>query len=303
MLKKSIGVVIPTLNAAQELNILIPKIKKSHCNPEILIVDSSSNDNTLEIANKYLLKVISIQRKDFNHGLTRELGRKYLNKDIIVMLSQDIVPVSDNFIDILIHPIESGLASISYARQIPHKNANFIASFPRYFNYPDTSHTRCIKDINIYGVYTFFCSDSCAAYLNSSIEAMGGFPETIVAEDYLVTAKILIAGHKISYITECIVEHSHNYSLKDEFRRSFDTGVYRKRNKWIENYVGTADKRGIEFVKKFLLMAIKTRLFYIVPYIILQSLSKFIGYRLGYLFGSINNPIFKHLSMHPKYWR
>lgn len=56
---------------------------------EILVIDSSSNDGTVELAASMGVEAIVIPQSEFNHGTTREMGRKLLGTDIICMLTQD----------------------------------------------------------------------------------------------------------------------------------------------------------------------------------------------------------------------
>lgn len=82
------------------------------------------------------------------------------------------MPKADT-VEKLIAPLLEQKASISYARQQPHHGANIFASFARTFNYPQESYVRSMQDMDQYGVYTFFCSNSCAAYRNVALDQVG----------------------------------------------------------------------------------------------------------------------------------
>lgn len=71
----SVSVVIPTLNAASEIGRLIGALEVQSLKPvEILVVDSSSDDETVSIAREHGAKTHVIPREDFNHGTTRHEG-------------------------------------------------------------------------------------------------------------------------------------------------------------------------------------------------------------------------------------
>ncbi|WP_457618560.1 glycosyltransferase, partial [Lutibacter sp.] len=224
----STGVIIPTHNAQHHLKQCLLPVLASPLKPSILIIDSSSKDNTVKLAKQMGVETLVIPQKEFNHGATRELARKHLNTDIVVMMTQDAYPQSSDFLEYLIAPLLEGKAAVSYARQIPHKGADFFESFPRQFNYPEKSHIRGIKDLETYGSYTFFCSDSCAAWVNSALDEIGGFFPVLTNEDTFAVAKLLNKGHHIAYVAEAVVHHSHRYSLLEEFKRYFDTGYTRR---------------------------------------------------------------------------
>lgn len=300
-LQPSIGIVIPTFKAAKHLHFCLPPLVKSPLNPRILIIDSSSDDETLAIAQHYGVETMVIAQKEFNHGKTREIARAYLKTDIVVMLTQDAYPESD-MIENLVLPIIEKKASIAYARQIPHDNADFFESFPREFNYPANSHIRSLSDAPIYGAYTFFCSNSCAAYSNKALDEIGGFQHVLFGEDTVATANLLKRGHKIAYVAEAIVKHSHRYSLIQEFKRHFDIGIARAEYKDLINIGGKDEKRGREFVSA-MLGRLKKEAPQRLPYAFLQIMSKWLGYRIGSR--STKAPLWlkKTLSSQGYYWK
>jgi rhamnosyltransferase len=297
----TIGVVIPTFRAAKHLPHCLPPLLKSKLRPRILVIDSSSDDETTILAQNYGVEVLTIPKTEFNHGTTRERGRKHLNTDIVVMLTQDAYAFEDT-LDKLVFPLLKQEASISYARQIPHVGASFFEAFPRSFNYPAESHIRSLQDLSRYGVYTFFCSNSCAAYLNCALDEIEGFQPTLFGEDTVAVAKLLQRGHKIAYVAEAQVRHSHDYSLKQEFRRHFDIGISRRSYSHLIQQGGKDTKRGSAYVKA-MLKELKKEAPHLIPYAVLQSMTKLIGYRIGQM--SEKAPIWlkKALSSQPAYWQ
>lgn len=286
-MKPRIGVVIPTLNSSIHLEKCLTPLLKSRLKPQILVIDSSSKDDSVAIARKMGVRVIVIPQKEFNHGLTREKGRCELDVDIVVMMTPDAYAENDTLIETLIEPIAQGQAAVSYARQKPHPGSSFFASFPREFNYPAQSHIRNKNDASKYGAYLFFCSNSCAAYDMRALDSIGGFQPVLLGEDTLATAQLLEKGHSIAYVAEAVVYHSHQYTLKQEFRRYFDTGLAREQYR---EYIGNAmqdQSRGKALVKTMLqrLWVEKPTL---IPYAIVSSGVKWLGYKMGQK--SLNTP-------------
>lgn len=294
----SVTIVLLTLNAEKRISKILSKIDFTKY--DVLIIDSSSEDSTTLLAKEYGCRVEVIQRENFNHGATREFARSLLTSDVIVFLTDDAIPLSGQSIDKLVEPIRNGEAGVSYARQIPREKANIFEAFPREFNYPDGAMVRSIKDTKKYGVYTFFCSNSCAAWSNEALDRIGGFKSTLTNEDYFACAELLNKGYKVAYVPTATFTHSHNYSLKEDFQRMFDTGYVRAENKYIQTIVGTANKRGAQYFKKF----IKKLLFkapYLITYAIVQTASKYVGYYVG--FRSLSAPTwFKKICSGQKYY-
>tara|TARA_B100001057_G_scaffold255009_1_gene255218 strand:+ start:6216 stop:7124 length:909 start_codon:yes stop_codon:yes gene_type:complete len=275
--KLSVGIIIPTLNAEQDLENNLKLIDQNQ--NEVLIVDSYSSDRTLEIAKKYNCAIL--MEDNFNHGLTRERARKVINKDIVVFLTQDAYIKDQDSIDALVAPIKDSNASISYGRQVPRVGSSIFESFPVYFNYPKTSNIRSIEDIKEYGVYTFFCSDNFGAYLNCHLDEIGGFEHILTGEDYFACSKLLLNGKKVAYVSDAVVEHSHSFTLLENFRRYFDTGLVRGERPYIQNLVGHANKRGAKLTKLFF-KEILDKNPNLIFYAFFEILSKYIGFKLGF---------------------
>ncbi len=298
----SIGVAVITYNARHHLKHCLPPYLNSPLKPRVLVVNSSSKDGTVEEAQKMGAELLIVPRGEFNHGTTRDLARRHLNTDIVVMVTPDAYPLDEHQLTNLVQPIIEGNAAVAYARQIPHKGAKFFESFHRAFNYPAESHVRGIENMDKYGVYTFFCSDSCAAYRNSSLQEVGGFPEVLIGEDTVAVAKLLRKGHKIAYVAEAVVRHSHEYTLKQEFQRHFDTGLARKS---YGNLLDTGSHKDMDRARLYL-----TTLFnkvisekpWLFPYAFIQTFTKWSGYHLGRV--SINAPVWfkRFFSSQDFYW-
>jgi rhamnosyltransferase len=279
-IKASIGIAVFTLNAQSHLARCLSPFLNSPLAPRLLVVDSSSDDATISLAQKMGAETLVIPRQDFNHGATREMARHHLNTDIVVMLTQDAYAVDETVLAKLIAPIEKGEASVSYARQIPHEGADLFEAFPRHFNYPEKSQLRSIEDLATYGVYTFFCSNSCAAYLNSALNSIGGFKPVTFGEDTLAAAELLEQGCKIAYVAEAKVHHSHRYSLFGEFQRHYQIGKSRQRLAPLISRAGSDEQRGRLYLQQLTKLLAEQQPLYL-PYAYLQTAIKWLGYRLG----------------------
>jgi rhamnosyltransferase len=278
--KATVGVAIITHKAKHHLSCCLPPLLNSSLKPLVLVVNSSSNDGTVEQAQALGAETLVIPRADFNHGATREMARCYLKTDIVVMVTPDAYAVDKYVLERLVEPILANKAKISYARQIPHKEANFFETFAREFNYPVQSHIRGIENVSEYGVYTFFCSNSFAAYCNETLKEIGGFRSVLLGEDTIAAISVLKKGYKIAYTAEAVVHHSHKYTLKQEFQRHFDIGLSRIKLKQFLEEGGGDNKRGKEYVQKMLLSLIQIKP-YLLPYACLQTFTKWVGYKVG----------------------
>lgn len=271
-------IIIPTYNGEKQgIEDLLLSIKNQNMPPEkIYIIDSSSTDNTVEICKKYGCDVTVINKKDFNHGLTRQQGiDNNKNYDYAVFMTQDIKLQNENTCATLLASFEIEHVSAAYGRQLVNNKSSFIEKVSRYFNYGETSILKSKEDIAKYGLSTAFCSDSFAAYKIADLLSIGGFPKTDFAEDMLIAAKLLLQGKKIYYNAEAKVYHSHPYSIKAEYERGKSIGKMHKENQWLIDTFGKAEKKGQELLKT--LTPFKKLLY------IFQALPKYIGYKISKL--------------------
>lgn len=229
-----VTVIIPTFNAgesfAQGLEALKMQTVKPH---QILIVDSQSNDGTVELAKRHNCQVTIIKQSDFGHGKTRNLAVSRSQTQFFVFLTQDAVPADENMIAKLIKPMLSNpMIAICYGRQLPNVNARPLESLARQFNYPADSVLKTIDQIDEMGVKTFFCSNSCSAIRRSIFKELGGFDDNAITnEDMLFGAKAVLQGYSIYYAAEAKAYHSHNHSLTEVFSRNFKIGRFFAENK------------------------------------------------------------------------
>lgn len=296
-----VGVLLPTWKAEKYLPICLPPLLAAACRPKIVIIDSSSPDATVAIAKEYgIEQILVIPQREFDHGRTREKGRKLLQTPIVVMVTQDINP-EIGALDRLVEPLLQGNASIAYGRQLPHHGAGLLEAFSRHFNYGQQSFIAGIEQHQTLGAQLFFCSNAFAAYSTEALDSIGGFRSTLFGEDTLAVAELIRQGHKIAYSAEAVVRHSHNYSLLQEFRRHFDIGLSRKLNASLLECSRSDTKRGSQYAKK-LLSTVAKEAPSLLPYAIAQLACKWAGYQCG-KYGK-KAPLWfkKRVSSQPAYW-
>jgi rhamnosyltransferase len=297
----SVGVVILTRNSRRHLEHCLGPVLASPLKPKILIVDSASSDGTVEAAEKYPVEIARLPQSHFNHGATREAARRRIGTEIVVMMTHDAYPSSPRFLEPLVEPIQEGIAAVSYARQLPQRGAGFFEAFPRSFNYPPQSQLRALEDVDRYGSFTFFCSNSCAAWSTRALDEVGGFPVTLVTEDSIAAARLLLAGYRIAYVAESTVHHSHAYSLVEEFKRYFDIGYVRERFKDVLLARHMDEGHGSRFARALLSELFRTRPM-LLPYGVAQIAAKYAGYKAGRVGARLPSSFCRMLSGQDYYW-
>lgn len=302
--RSEVAVIVPTYNSERDWPAFSAGLRMQKLDPsQVLIVDSSSKDRTVELAAAEGFRTLVIPQSEFNHGGTRQLGLRYFPEArIAVYLTQDAVLRDENAIDRLVQVFSNPEVGAAYGRQLPRKGAGPLEAHARLFNYPAESHLRDINSRETMGVKVVFFSNSFSAYRIEALQQVGGFPtDVIMAEDVFATARLLENGWKIAYVAEAAAYHSHGYTTMQEFRRYFDTGVYHARSPWLLKQFGRPTGEG----KKFVLSELKSlwpNHAHLVPLAIVRTFAKAAGYALGRREGKLPLSLRRRLSMHKGYW-
>ena len=300
-----ISIIIPTLNGSAVFRQLLEQLSRQSVKAdELMVVDSGSNDETLQTAEKFGATIIRIPKREFDHGATRSMAAKRAQGNILLFFTQDAVPATDDVIEKLVQPLQQDTSiALSYGRQLPNNDASLSAAALRIFNYPPQSVVREFSDKDKLGLKTAFVSNSCAAYKRSCLEEVGFFPENLIfGEDTCTAGRLLERGYKIAYVAEAAVFHSHNYTLIQEFRRSFDIGVLHRSEQWLCDTFGRAEGEGLKYIRYELSILLASHKLYKLPLFFCRNLTKFIGYKFGTKYGNLPQWILPRLSMNSGWW-
>jgi rhamnosyltransferase len=245
-----------------------------------------------------------IPQQSFDHGGTRTDIAKAAKGELLVFFTQDALPATRDALEKLLEPFaESPDIAVCYGRQLARKEAGWAAASLRLFNYPPQSCRRGFIDRGQYGLKTIFVSNSFAAYRKTALAEVGYFKNGLIfGEDTCTVGRLLERGYRIAYVSEAKVYHSHNYTLSEEFRRSFDTGVLHTTEKWLLDTYGHAEGVGLRLIQSQVLPLIRQKKFSLVFDILVRAAAKYSGYRLGRWFRKIPAVCIPHLSMHRSWW-
>jgi len=301
----SFSVVIPTYNAESDIESLFNSIEMQSVKPEkLVVIDSSSSDNTVHLCKKHGVDPITIKQSEFNHGGTRNYGIRQTVSDIIILLTQDAILADKFSFENLISSFSNIEISAAYGRQLPHKYTGYIGAHLREYNYNATSSIRGLDDVDEFGIKTIFFSDSFSAYRRKDLEKIGYFKDDIIfGEDTLACANFILSGKKVSYVSDALVYHSHDYSLVEEFKRSFDIGSFHQMEKRIFCKFPSAEGEGLRYVMSAFRYLIANRQLILIAQFPFRVLSKLVGYKLGKQYEKIPKWLVLKLSMSPWWWK
>ena len=302
-MNKKISIIIPTYNAEPYLIPLLESLKAQTLTFKLIIIDSSSTDNTVNIVRNYTQHVIIIPQNEFDHGGTRTKATQIAQGEIIIFLTQDTLPYNQFTIEKITKVFEDKKIGAAYGRQLSYEETNLFGKHLRAFNYRENSYRRSKKDIKKYGIKTAFLSDSFAAYRKSALKSIGWFKDgLILGEDTYAGAKMLLAGYNLAYVADAKVYHSHSYTIFEEFKRYFDIGAFHKCEDWILKEFGKAEGEGMKYVKSEFKYLLNKGAWYLIPEFFMRNGMKYLGYKLGQKYEKLPKWLLKKLSMHNKWW-
>jgi rhamnosyltransferase len=300
----SVCLIVPTHNPGPLWPKWMSAVQRQQLIDYCLVIDSSSCDGTDFSDLPASWQCFRIPKADFNHGRTRTSALQYVpdGTEVVVFMTQDALLTSSAALKTLLDAFADPTVACAYGRQLPHDNATPLAAHARTFNYPNTSRTISMVDQAKLGLKTCFLSNSFAAYRLVDLLAVGGFPsDVILGEDMSVAARLLLAGKRVAYVAEASVQHSHNYTLMQEFRRYFDTGVFHACSPWMLKAFGEAGGEGLRFVQSELKFLWRYAPVW-VPAAIVRTLAKWLGYKLGRQESRVPLALKRWCSMHKGYW-
>lgn len=299
------GLVIPTLNAGERWNECLRAVAAQTLRPHrSIVVDSASTDSTVSFAESAGFEVISIERRQFNHGGTRQWAAEILvDCEIVVFLTQDAIPANDTAFAEIVDAFEDPEVAVAYGRQLPHLGATPLEAHSRIFNYGKSAQKKNARMAQKIGTKAFFCSNSFAAYRKSVLTDLGGFRrDLILGEDMEFAARAIKAGYANLYCASATVYHSHHYTFLQTLRRYFDLGAFDAENAWMREQFGSHGAEGLRYVASEIRYLLD-RNAAAIPRAISLTSAKLVGYRLGRIHRKLPIKLKRQLSMSPSYWR
>lgn len=171
---------------------------------EVIVVDSGSTDDTVEIAKRHSARIVHIAKADFSFGRSLNVGCIAAEGDVLVFLSGHCLPIGERWLANLIAPVKDGACVYSYGRQVAHPDITKYSErqiFEKFF--PATSRGPSVD---------IACNNANSA-LSRTIWLQNRFDESLTGLEDMELAKRLVGlGYLIGYVAEAPVTHIHEES-------------------------------------------------------------------------------------------
>jgi len=231
-----VSVVIPTRNAGSQFAYTLEKIRcqRGIEEIEIIVVDSGSQDETIDIAKDYGAMVYEINPEDFGHGKTRNFAASKASGDYILFTVQDAIPIGDLWLYGLVKVLcdREDISAVT-CRQVPRSDADLFAQSAIWNHY---------RYLELNGDLVFSVDDDLQKLTVAELRRVAGldnvcscfkkdvfdefkFQELIYAEDLDLGIRLIKEKRKTSFLFSTGVIHSHNRDPDYYLRRSYIEGV------------------------------------------------------------------------------
>ena len=236
------AVIIPTFNGGDLFRDVLTALvgQKTDWPFDILIVDSGSSDNTIEIIGEFKgqgVRLHQISNIKFQHGRTRNLAISLTSAEFVAVLTQDAKPANNCWLANLIMAFDKSdqVAGVFGRHNTYPEASEFVRQGQdEHFRYFDGLPDVAQWDITPKGMewgssqhqqWLHYYSDNNSAMRRCVWERIP-YPEIPWGEDQVWAWEIIKQGYQKAYANDAIVIHSHNLSESEQAKVSMIEGDF-----------------------------------------------------------------------------
>jgi len=190
---------------------------------ELINIDSGSEDGTLDVIREHNPNPIEIAPSEYVPGRVLNMGARKATGSILVFLNSDATPESEFWLERLIAPLDEPDVGAVYGRQIsrPDTRPLFRRDNENAFPSPDAQRARSLLGN---ASWQNFFSMANSATRRDVWERFPFREEIQYSEDIEWANRLREGGLRVVYVPEAGAYHSHNYTLKQSWKRHFEEG-------------------------------------------------------------------------------
>jgi len=205
------SVVIRCYNEEQHIGRLLDGIQQQTIDQvEIIVVDSGSTDRTVDIAQHYPIKLVSIRPEEFSFGRSLNLGCQAASGEFIVIASAHVYPVYRDWLEQLLKPFADPGVALVYGKQRGNsvtkysEHQIFATWFPEESNF-NQAHPFC---------------NNANSVIRRDLWQQVRYDESLTGLEDLDWAKrVMQSGYRIAYSAEAEIVHVHDETPQRIYNR------------------------------------------------------------------------------------
>lgn len=214
-----ISVVMRSYNDASVIDATLEALARQTLRDfELWNFDSSSADGTLEIIRRHNApeRIVLNDSRTYNPGRVLNEAVQRCNGEIVAFINSDATPLDEHWLERLVAPIAEGRAGATFGRQVARPDA-------RSLFVKDTE--RAFGDGRLSSRWVHFFSMANSAVRRDLALAAPFETRIQYSEDIEWSYRLARGGTRIEYVPDAVAVHSHNYSLRQSFRRHRGEGM------------------------------------------------------------------------------
>ena len=213
--RPSVTVVMRTKDSAWSVEqALVGLFSQRGVSFELLIVDSGSRDHTLEIVDRFPHRRIDIERTSYLPGRVLNSAVAQCATRWVAFQNSDVIPLGDDVLSRLLDRCERTGAVAAFARQLPRPEAWSSVRRDHEQAFPSSDEAPDWLPLSL----------PMAVIERERLIERPFYTEAWASEDTEWGRWARSAGHRIEYVADARVMHSHNYTLRELAGRKFVEG-------------------------------------------------------------------------------
>ncbi len=205
-----VSVAILTRNAGKLFHRVMDALHAQHTAwPfEVVLLDSASRDGTDAYGASRGAAVHPYRPAKFRFGSARDALFEKCRGEVIVTISQDVVPADDHWLQRMVAPILAGEADAAVGEQVAPPDG-----YAFYWDY----HGSWMRSVAIafdqaYGRVAISCANLA---IRRDVWTKLRFGDCDTIEDRVMQVKLHDAGHRMTQVRRAVSFHGHDYTWKD----------------------------------------------------------------------------------------
>src|SRR5688572_10452461 len=209
-----VSIIIRSFNEGWALRQTLPALRwQTYRNFELIVIDSGSTDGSQNLIHSVSPDhFIQLRPEEYNPSRVMNRGMELARADYCVFLNADATPVDQDWLRPLVTALLNPEHAAVYGRQIPRPDCRAVFAH---------DYERCFGENRESAQWDHFFS-MVSSGLRKDVWSQRGFLESMqYSEDDEYTRWCRAAGYDVVYVPESVVMHSHNYTPRQAYKRSF----------------------------------------------------------------------------------
>lgn len=210
-----VSIIVRTKNEESWIGLCLSAIKDQitdrSTEVEVVLVDSGSNDLTIEKAKSFLPDITVVLIENYRPGFALNKGIEKSCGDIIVCLSSHCIPANEYWLENLIEPLQRAEVVAVYGRQIPYPSSGAFDKRDLWISFGLDAVDQKLD---------IFFHNANSAIRKSDWTRVPFDSDVKNLEDRLWASQVLTPGRIIHYTPESVVYHHHGIHQAGDLKRA-----------------------------------------------------------------------------------